>query len=108
MHPGGGGKLPQDLKKFKKFCEIGENGDDNHLFPELMSGLSKIISVNIFCGQRTWHGVGAQQTLVSCTSWGGRGGGCTDSLNQVSSLVPLTQWDCSNHNARVGIPANKT
>lgn len=73
FHPGGGGKPLQDLKKFKKFCQIGESGDDSHLFPEPVSGLSKIINVNVFCGQRARHGVGAQQTFVPCT-WGlGRG-----------------------------------
>lgn len=66
-----------------------------------MSRLNKIININIFYGQRAWHGVEVQRTLVSCT--GGRGRGSADFPYQVSSLVPSTQWDGSNHNVGVEI-----
>ena len=66
-----------------------------------MSRLNKIININIFHGQRAWHGVEVQRTIVSCTA--GWGWGPADSPHQVSSPVPSTQWDCSNHKVGVEI-----
>lgn len=57
FHPGGGGKPQQD---FKRFCPIWGHGDDNGVFPELMSRLNMIINVNIFIWHKAWHGVEAQ------------------------------------------------
>lgn len=57
FHPGGGRKA---LQERQKFCYISGNGDDNSLFPELISRLNMIIIVNIFSWHKAWHGVKAQ------------------------------------------------
>lgn len=57
-----GGKPLQDLKTFKKFCQVGENGVGDCLFPEPLSELDEVINVDICLGQRAWCGVEARRT----------------------------------------------